>query len=168
MGRQYKSFRERVFAKVLRATNELEVMSGATFNLKGTEVTSTAAELNLNDNQVAGATIVVGAEAANVINVAIQFTDAAGADMATAVCVPWYIAGDAVGQTIGTAASVGASIGTDGLLQEYTANLSGLLTSEADGDADIDIEEAGALSSYLVLVMPNGSLVISDEILHAA
>lgn len=131
-------------------------------------ITATVGELNLNDNQVAGATIVVGAEAADVIKVTIQFTDAAGADMATRVAVPWYLSADANGDAIATAHSGGVAIGTDGLLLEWTANLSGLLISEADGDADIDMTEAGALTAYLVLIMPNGSLVVSDAITHAA
>lgn len=132
-------------------------------------ITSSVAELNLVDNQVAGATIVVGTEATNVINVTIQFTDAAGADMATPVAVPWYLADDAAGlDPASVAHSVGASIGTDGALIEWAANLSGLMISEADGDVDINFEEAGALTKYLVLVMPNGSLVISDAITHAA
>jgi len=38
-----------------------------------------------------------------------------------------------------------------------------LLVSESDGDIDIDFTESGAsLECYLVLVMPDGSLVVSD------
>jgi hypothetical protein len=141
-------------------TAELNILDG---------VTATKDELNLTDNMVAGATIVVGAESDPNINVTIQFTDAAGADMATPVCVPWYLADDAAGlDPASVAHSGGAAIGTDGALIESVANLSGLLISEADGDADITFNEAGALTKYLVLVMPNGSLVISDAITHAA
>lgn len=131
-------------------------------------VTATAAELNLNDNQVAGATIVVGAEAANVINVAVQFTDAAGADMATAVSVPFYLADDSAGLNPSTVAPTGGiAIGTDGALIEHAANLSGRAISEADGDLDINITDTGTPTFYLVLVMPNGSLVVSDAITFA-
>lgn len=94
--------------------------------------------------------------------------DASGNAIATAASLPWYISSDAAGQAISTAHSVGASIGTDGLLQEYTANVSGLLTFEADGDADIDFEEAGAKTAYLVVVLPSGKLAISGAITHAA
>ena len=133
------------------------------------DATVTTEELNLLDNQVAGATIVVGAESDPNINVTIQFTDAAGADMATPVCVPWYLADDAAGLTPASVAhSGGAAIGTDGALIEWVANLSGLLISEADGDADITFNEAGGLTKYLVLVMPTGALVVSDAITHAA
>lgn len=156
MGRQYKSFRERVFAKILRATERLEL--GDSFF----PITAASA------NQPASASFTVAAEAANVINVAVQLKDANGNDLATAACVPWYISSDALGQAISTAHSVGASIGTDGLLQEFTANVAGLVTSEADGDIDIDFEEAAAKTAYLVLVMPSGSLQISGAITHAA
>ncbi len=156
MARQYKSFRERIFGKILRATVRLEL--GDSF------FPVTAASVN----QAASAAFTVAAEAANVINVAVQLNDASGNAIATAASLPWYISSDAAGQAISTAHSVGASIGTDGLLQEYTANVSGLLTFEADGDADIDFEEAGAKTAYLVVVLPSGKLAISGAITHAA
>lgn len=118
---------------------------------------------------VSSATITVGTETAGTtINVAVQFTDPDGTAITSAVSVPFYLAGDAAGQTIGTAPSGGIAIGTDGLMIEWTANVAGMLTSEADGDVDINMIEAGALTNYLVLVMPDGSLVISDAITHAA
>lgn len=131
-------------------------------------VTATAAEINLNDNQVAGATMVVGAEGgSNDINVTIQFTDAAGADMATRVCVPWYLSSDANGDALATAPTGGIAIGTDGLLMETLDNQAGLITSEADGDADVTLIDTGTPTIYLVLVMPNGSLVVSGAITFA-
>ena len=143
-------------------------VEAATLSVGGTAVTSTAAELNIVDGQCAGATFVVGAEAADAINVTVQLTDAAGADMAIRTALPWYIAADANGDTIGTAPSAGIAIGTDGLLLEWTANVSGLVVSEADGDIDITFSEAGALTIYLVLVLPTGKLAISDAITFAA
>ena len=58
----------------------------------------------------------------------------------------------------------GVAIGTDGALIENVANLSGLMISEADGDIDIDIEESGTATWYLVLVNPFGQLIISAAI----
>jgi len=131
-------------------------------------ITATVAELNLTDGQLASISFVVGAEAANVINVALQFKDAAGSDMAVRSAVLCYLSADANGDAIGTAPSVGTSIGTDGLLIEWTANVAGLLVSESDGDADLDLEEAGALTNYLVCVLPTGLLTASGAITHAA
>lgn len=127
-------------------------------------VTSTPAELNLNDGQVADADFTIGADAGTTIAVAIQLLDAAGDDMATRACIPWYLSSDANGDAIASATSGGIAIGTDGLLIEWTANVAGMVTSEADGDIDVVLTEAGAGTWYLVLVMPNGKLVVSGAI----
>ena len=130
-----------------------------------------ASQLRLGDNvpQLVGATIVVGTEAANVINVTVQFTDDNGSDMAVPVCVKWYHANDSAGLDPTTVAQDGGTaIGTDGALIESVANLSGFMISEADGDVDIDVTDAGVFTTFLVLVMPNGLLVISTAITHAA
>ncbi len=139
---------------------ELNKLNGATV---------TVAEINVLDNILAGATIVVGAEGGGTtINVTIQFTDADGNDMATPVSCTWYLADDAAGlDPASVAHSTSPAIGADGALIQTLADLAGIIISEADGDVDIDFVEAGALTKYLVLVMPNGSLVISDAITHA-
>lgn len=151
------------------------------FTLKGTEVTSTASELNILDgvtattaelntltNAVAGASFTVGTEAGNAINVAVQFNDADGTAMATACAVPFYLADDSAGLTPSTTApNGGIAIGTDGALIESVANLSGLAISEADGDLDITLTDSGTPTFYLVLVLPNGSLAISGAITFA-
>lgn len=132
-------------------------------------LTSTKAELQLVDNQCASITFVVGVEGGGGdINVALQFKDAAGADMATRSSCYAYISGDANGDTLSTAHSGGAAIGTDGLAVPLTANQCWLFTSEADGDLDITFTEAGAKNAYLVCVLPNGSLTVSGIITHAA
>lgn len=135
--------------------------------LGGTRITATGAELNLLDDQVASATFTVGTEAANAINVAIQLKDAAGADMATRSSLFWYLSSDANGDAIATAPSSGIAIGTDGLLIEWTNNVSGMVTSEADGDIDVTLGESSTGTWYLVLVMPNGKLSVSSAITFA-
>jgi hypothetical protein len=114
------------------------------------------------------AKITVGTEAANAINVAIQFLDRRnGADLGEAVAVPCFLSTTATGTALSTAPSGGIAIGTDGLLIEWTANLAGLLISESDGDADITITEESTGTWYLILVMPNGRLVASPAITFA-
>jgi len=115
------------------------------------------------------ATFTIGTEAANVINVGVQLTDRHnGNELTERTCLPWYMSDDANGDSIaGTAASGGIAIGTDGLLIEWTANLAGLATCEADGDIDIDITETGIDTWYLVLVMPDGRLQVSGAITFA-
>jgi hypothetical protein len=111
----------------------------------------------------------IGAEAADVITVSIQLVDRQnGGEITEHVGLMWYLSADANGNAIGTAPSGGTAAGTDGLLIEWTANLAGMVISEADGDIDIAMTEAGALTNYLVLVMPDGKLYVSGAITHAA
>lgn len=136
--------------------------------LNGTEITATASELNLLDNQVASASFTIGTETANAITVNIQLKDAAGADMATRSSVGFYLSADANGDSTAVAATSLAA-GTDGVMQEFISNSVGRLISEADGDIDVVIGDAsGAATYYLILVMPNGSLVASSVITFAA
>lgn len=111
----------------------------------------------------------VGAEAANVINVAIQLKDRDnGSELAERTAIPFYLATDANGDTpASTAPTGGIAIGTDGVMIEWAANLSGMLISEADGDIDIDLTDTGTPTFYLVLVMPDGKLAVSSAITFA-
>ncbi|MCK5641111.1 MAG: hypothetical protein KAJ19_09950 [Gammaproteobacteria bacterium] len=115
------------------------------------------------------AQIVIGTEAANVINVAIQLIDYDNSNpVDERAQIGFYMSDDVAGDSIAaSAASVGISIGTDGLMIEWTANLAGVLVCEIDGDIDIDIEEASVDTWYLVLVMPDGRLVVSGAITFA-
>lgn len=131
-------------------------------------ITATVAELNTLDGGPAGATIVVGTEATNVINVTVQLTDGNGADLAVRGAVMFYLSDDANGDShSGTAPSGGIAIGTDGVCIEWAANTAGMLISESDGDIDIDITDTGTPTFYLILVMPNGKLVASGAITFA-
>ena len=87
-----------------------------------------------------------------------------GADIAYRAALPWYLSADANGDTISAAPDSGIAIGTDGLLIEWTANVSGLVISESDGDIDVTLTESTAKSFYLVLVLPGGKLAVSGAI----
>jgi len=113
-------------------------------------------------------TIVVGSEGSNAINVTIQLKTKAGVDLAVRGSVFAYLSDDANGDTIaGTAPDGGVAIGTDGLAIPIVANKAFQLVSEADGDIDITITESSVDTWYLILVMPNGRLVVSDAITFA-
>lgn len=123
------------------------------------------------------AEITVGAEATNVINVAIQLKDAKGNDVAHRRAIMAYLSDDANGDSIvATEPATSVAIGTDGLLIPVLTGSAGSelaksifqLVSESDGDIDIDITETGADTFYLVLIMPNGRLVVSDAITFAS
>ena len=118
-------------------------------------------------------TFVIGAEAANVINVAVQLlADEQGAeylDATSGAWVMWYLADDAAGDTPTTVApDGGVAVGTDGTIIEWAANLSGVAVSEVDGDIDINITHAaGAKTVYLVVALPTGRRVVSGAITFA-
>lgn len=135
--------------------------------LNGTEITATASELNLLDNQVASASFTIAAETGNTITVSIQLKDAAGADMATRSSVGFYLSADANGDSTAVA-TTSLAAGTDGVMQEFISNSVGRLISEADGDIDVVVGDAsGVATYYLILIMPNGSLSTSGAITFA-
>jgi len=118
---------------------------------------------------LASATAVAGAEAANVVNVAIQLLDADGNALQARASLTAYLSDDANGDSVaGTAPDGGVAIGTDGLAIPLVAGKAWILTSEADGDIDLDATESGTDTWYLVLVMPDGSLIVSNAITMAA
>ena len=117
------------------------------------------------NNVPCGATITVGAEATNVINVAIQLTDYLGEDIAAPACIKAYCCTTSAGTTKETTTvSTEAAIKTDGELTVVTAKTEYNLLSEADGDIDIDFTDTGTNSFYLALVLPTGKIVVSDVI----
>jgi hypothetical protein len=111
----------------------------------------------------------IGAEAANAINVVVQLQDGLQA-ISERGCVFAYLSDDANGDSIAaTAPDGGWAIGTDGLLIPIVANKAANLVSESDGDIDITITHAGGADTfYLVVVLPDGSLSVSDAITFAA
>ena len=123
------------------------------------------------------AVITVGSEVADAIIVTIQLKGPSGTDLKARASILAYLSDDAYGDSVvATEPSGAVAIGTDGLLIPILTGVSASelsktifqLTSEADGDIDISITEAGAKTLYLVLVMPDGRLVVSDAITFAA
>jgi|TARA_R110002096_G_scaffold260736_5_gene454041 hypothetical protein len=111
----------------------------------------------------------VAAEATNAITVSGQAFDEAGNEMAEACAFDFYWANDSAGLTPTTTAhDGGTAAGTDGAIIEQVANLSGLAITEADGDIDIVATDAGAFTTYLVAVNPDGTISVSGAVTHAA
>jgi len=114
------------------------------------------------------ATITVGAEDGNnVINVAIQLSDWNGDDLTSAGSVMAYLASDSSGLDISTRSDLDSepAIGTDGSLDVMLSKTAFTLTSEADGDIDINFTDTNANNTfYLVVVPATGKLVVSDAI----
>lgn len=89
------------------------------------DVTAGAAELNALDGAPLGTpSFVIGAEAGNTINVAIQLKDGLGADLAVRGRVRAYLSDDANGDSLAAAAPTGgSSIGADGVLVPTPSSL---------------------------------------------
>ena len=102
------------------------------------------------------AVFTIGAEAANVINVGIQFKDFMGAALAAETPIEFYVSSDAAGDTP-VAVNDTLAIGTDGtILEVFTAKQSGIAKTESDGHIDFDITDAsGAVNHYLNIILPD-------------
>ena len=119
-------------------------------------------------NQLRAASFVVGAEAGNAITVAVQLKNVTGTDLAERGSLLAYLSDDANGDSLAaTAPSGNVVIGTDGLAIPLVAKKCFLLTSEADGDIDITVNEAVVATWFLLLVLPNGKLAVSSAITFA-
>ena len=125
--------------------------------------------LNLVTDRVGSAGFTVGAEASNIITVAVQLKDLIGNDMAVRANVFAYLSDDSAGDSlIATAPDGGVVVGTDGLLIPQVADKAFRLTSEADGDIDVAITHAAdAKTCYLVVALPTGKLAVSGAITFA-
>ena len=114
------------------------------------------------------ASFTIGAETTNVINVGVQLMDR-GHEVTQRVGLLAYLSDDANGDSVAGTAPTTVAIGTDGVAIPLVAGKCFLLTSEADGDIDINITlSSGADTWYLVLVMPDGALKVSPAITLAA
>lgn len=101
------------------------------------------------------ASFVVGAEAANVINVAIKLLSEDGTPVNIRTAVPFYLSSDATGDTLEGSGPDTIAIGTDGVLIKSGGDslITGTLVSEVDGDIDVNLTHAGADTFYLNLVI---------------
>lgn len=113
---------------------------------------------------VGHATMTVGAEVGDVIVVAIQLKDAQGRDLQVRGAVEAYLSDDANGDSVAGTAPDTVAAGTDGVYIPLVAGKRFTLISEVDGDIDLSITENGSDTWYLVLIMPDGSLMVSDAI----
>lgn len=113
-------------------------------------------------------TITIGAEAANAITVSCQLQDTQRRTLAGKRAFQFWLADAASGLTLATAPSGGYAIASSkGLILPQTANRCSQGVSDANGEFAITITDTGTPTFYLVIVKPNGELVISDAITFA-
>jgi len=119
------------------------------------------------------AVITVGANTAGSFPIGIQLLGPNGKALTHSACVFCYLAKDAAGATICVDATDTTSMaaGSDGLMVEaagYATAVSGHFVSEDDGGIDITAIVLTTKTMYLVVVLPNGKLVISDIMTYTA
>ncbi len=114
----------------------------------------------------AGVTFTVGGAHTDTVNVAMQFTDAAGLDVSHSVAGLFYLADDTAGLVFtGTLPDGANAINTDGAAVEVITDQLWAFNTESDGDLDFDVKHtAGAHDWYLAVILPNGKLTVSGKI----
>ncbi len=114
----------------------------------------------------AGVTFTVGGAHTDTVNVAMQFTDAAGLDVSHSVAGLFYLADDTAGLIFtGTLPDGANAINTDGAAVEVITDQLWAFNTESDGDLDFDVNHtAGAHDWYLTVILPNGKLAVSSKI----
>ena len=117
-------------------------------------------------------TFVIGAEAADVINVALQLKgENAGqqnVNIAERVSLVAYWSDDINGDSLAAAHSGGTAIGTAGTLIEQIVDRNFLLTTNATGAININATHVGAKTAYLLVILPSGQRKVSGAVTHAA
>lgn len=145
-------------------------LKALTVTIGSTAVTASAAEINKLDGAPIGtSTISCADDAGGTTSLCtVQLKDADGSDLAVRGSVFIYLSADANGDAISAAPSGGWAITTDGLLISQVTNLAAQFISESDGDIDFTITEAGALTLYVIMVLPNGKMIASSALVFDA
>lgn len=107
-----------------------------------------------------GATFTLGAEASNVRRATIQLLEQTN-PVAERTVFTAYISDDVDGDGLGAAPSGGVSdAGAGHILNETVANRLLVLQTDENGQAVLDIGQAGAVTKHLVVVDSNGRLLV--------
>lgn len=116
------------------------------------------------------ATIVVAAEITNVRQIAIQLLDSRGKDIdyvETCEVILFLDAGQLAFVVTGGSTGIALGSGGDGAILAVVAKKVFLVTSEADGDIDLQWTDAGTEVAFLGLRLPNGRIIVSDALTNA-
>ena len=129
-------------------------------------------KLTINSNVVwSSATITVGTEADNVVNVAVQLKDGHGNNIANQTLLKTWISDSATAGTVATTApDGGCAIGTNGtIIRTITAGKDFEVLSSATGAFDLDVTESGTDTFYLYVANPaTGAISVSDALSFTA
>ncbi|MBC8499491.1 MAG: hypothetical protein H8D39_03075 [Candidatus Atribacteria bacterium] len=109
------------------------------------------------------ATIAVGTESGETFAPTIQLKDWAGNNLTVPAAIVCYVSNVATGLDVDTISGEVALTGSgNGAVSTLLTHYAWLLISEANGTISVTITDTGTGALYLVLVMPNGKLVVSD------
>lgn len=125
-----------------------------------TEVTATAAELNTIDGVITSMAT-TATKASGTCAVQLVFKDAAGVTMAIPTSGFLYISEVATGLTNDPVD--GLAVLTNGALDELVTGGTSIYTTTAAGLLGLTISHTGADKFWVVVILPNGKLLISDE-----
>jgi len=131
---------------------ELNIMDG---------VTATAAEINAMDTAAVASMTTATTPASGTCAVQLVFSDASAVQVAVPVSGLLYISEAATGLTNDPVD--GLAVLTNGALDELVTGGTSIYTSTAAGLLGVTITHAGADSFWIVVVLANGKLLISDE-----
>ncbi len=113
------------------------------------------------------ADITVGTLSSDTYPVTIQLKDFEGNNLKVPAGVMAYYADSATGlDPTDVTTELAITSGGAGAVLIFLAKYLFLLVSEADGTIALDSEDSGTDDQYLVLVMPDGRLVVSDVLTY--
>lgn len=118
-------------------------------------------------NQFGLASFTVGTKSVNTINVAVQLQDVRQNNVSRIVHVKCYLASVVGGGTISpTAPTTTTAIGTNGcIIDAPTGGVVYSLVTNATGQFDLNlVQTAGGTNYWLVIVLPDGGILVSPEI----
>lgn len=113
---------------------------------------------------VGRAEFTIGTETNDAINVTVQLYTGP-IELYAPGSVTAYLSDNADGSSLAASApSGGWVIGTDGLQIPIVTNKAAIYVSEDDGVFDVTITESSAKTFYMAIILPDGSLTVSDAI----
>lgn len=154
----------------IQNSNSVAITGGSanftTLQLNSTTITASANEINKLHGSALDASFVIGTQSGTAINVAIQLKDADLNNLSISSGIQVYLSDSSVGSGfIATAPSGTVAIGTNGFLYDVGSNKKVfLLLSNTSGQIDININNTGAKTLYVVLILPSGKLKVSGAV----
>lgn len=138
-------------------------------SIGGVAVTASAAELNKLDGVPYSVSVAVTTPGASgTCDAAFTFKDAAGATIAIAAAMPFYLSGvDGLSVTTAITSILAANTPVGGVAP-LTTGQSGILVTTAAGLGSVKLTGANATTYYLTFIGPGGRLIVSPALLTKA